>query len=457
VPRIFLCVAALAVVAVASRAEQSVGAQETLIRLSVRPAPPAKPALRYLLLPELKEMNPGNPIQDYLKCFMAQEKFFFDKEAFERREKLLVMPLENLPAAELRDYGSSALAQADWAARLDTPDWQILLKVKTVGVSLLLPDVQQMQMLAKALKVRFRSEVALRRFDDALRTAKTMFAMSRHLGEHPTLIGGDIGFAIADLALGPLEEILEQPGCPNLYWALTNLPSPLVTIDKGLEGERALVLVEFRDFDASAPMSAEQLGRLTAYLDRLLLKPGNWVRNWLDARTKDQTNVSAARRRLVDHGLAEERLPRFPVDQVILLDEKREFEVRRDDLMKTMALPSWQADALAGQTRATQEPALFTDALLEGVYSTRRRQVRLDQRIALLRHVEALRIYAAEHAGTLPANLGDFPVPLPDDPFTGKPFRYEVAGNTAHLRGSPPAGMEKDPTYNVHYSVTLKR
>ena len=272
--------------------------------------------------------------------------------------------------------------------------------MKTVGDSLLLPDVQQMQMLAKALKLRFRSEVALRRFDDALRTAKTILAMSRHLGQHPTLIGGDIGCAIADLALGPLDEMLEQPGCPNLYWALTNLPSPLVAIDKGLEGERALVLVEFRDFDASAPMSAEQLGRLTAYLDRLLLKPGNWVRNWLDARTKDETIVSAARRRLVEHGLAEERLLRFPADQVILLDEKREFEVRRDDLMKTMALPSWQADALASQTKATQEPALFTDALLEGVYSTRCRQVRLDQRIALLRHVEALRIFAAEHAST---------------------------------------------------------
>ena len=117
-PRIFLCVAALAVVAVASRAEQSVGAQETLIRLSVMPAPRSlRPAwLRYLLLPELKEMNPGNPIQDYLKCFMAQEKFFFDKEAYGRREKLLVMPLKQLPAGELRDYGSSALVQADWAA-----------------------------------------------------------------------------------------------------------------------------------------------------------------------------------------------------------------------------------------------------------------------------------------------------------------------------------------------------
>ena len=34
---------------------------EMLIRLTVQPMAAPKPALRYLLLPELKEMNPGNP------------------------------------------------------------------------------------------------------------------------------------------------------------------------------------------------------------------------------------------------------------------------------------------------------------------------------------------------------------------------------------------------------------
>src|SRR5580692_11279000 len=98
---------------------------ETLIRLSLSPAPAPKPALRYLLLPELLEMNPGNPIQNYFKCFMEHQKFFFDKDAFDRREKLLAMPLKELAVQELKDYGGFALKQADWAARLDTPDWQI--------------------------------------------------------------------------------------------------------------------------------------------------------------------------------------------------------------------------------------------------------------------------------------------------------------------------------------------
>ncbi len=455
----------LAVFAVPSRADDATAASETLIRLTVEPASAPKPALRYQLLPELKEMNPGNPIQNYLKCFMEQQKFFFDKEAFERREKLLAAPLKELPAQEVLDYGGVALSQADWAARLDNPDWQILLKVKTDGVALLLPDVQQIRALGNALKVRFRAEVALRRFDDALRTAKTMLAISRHMSEHPTLVGNLVGIAIANLAVGPLEEMLEQPGCPNLYWALTNLPTPLVPLDKAMGGERALTLSEFRGLDDSAPMSADQLNKFIAHTDVLIgnerrkrPKPGeSLVRSWLDARTKDDSKVSSARQRLIECGLPEERLRRFPADQVILLDEKREYDARIDDVMKIINLPAWQAEPLANQNKLAREPALFADALVPGVYATRPAQARLDQQIALLRHVEALRLYAAEHNGAFPAKLSDFSVPLPDDPFTGKPFRYELDGATAHLRGSPPADEQKTPQFNLHYEVTVRK
>ena len=105
--RTLLGCAAMAVLALPCLADQTSATPETLIRLNVSPAPAPKPALRYQLLPELKEMNPGNPIQNYLRCSMEQQRFFFDKEAFERREELLVMPLKELPAQELQDYGRS--------------------------------------------------------------------------------------------------------------------------------------------------------------------------------------------------------------------------------------------------------------------------------------------------------------------------------------------------------------
>ncbi len=75
--RTLLACAALAVLGLPCRADETAASPETLIRLTVQPAAAPKPALRYVLLPELKEMNPGNPIQNYLKCFMEEQKFLF--------------------------------------------------------------------------------------------------------------------------------------------------------------------------------------------------------------------------------------------------------------------------------------------------------------------------------------------------------------------------------------------
>jgi hypothetical protein len=462
-PRILLLwCAAVGVFANPCLAGQASTTSEMLIRLNLRPAPAPKPALRYQLLPELKEMNPGNPIQSYMKCMMEQKKFFFDEGATQNREKLLTMPLKELPAQKLRDDGRYALSQADRAARLDNPDWQVLLKLRAEGIELLLPEVQQIRAVARALQVRIRAEIAQCRFDDAIRTAKTMFAISRHLGEHPTLIGNLVGIAIASMTISHLDEMLEQPGCPNLYWALTTLPSPLIPLDKGMDGERLIMSWMFRDLDEMAPMSKDQLQKCVADKETLLKlvdrKPSEpSVRKWLDGRFKDAAMVCAARHRLVEYGLPEERALKFPAEQVILLDEKRELETRFDDDAKTKSFPFWQAEALTPSINLKKPPALFADLLVPVTINARRAQARVDQRIALLRHIEALRLHAAEHNSTLPTKLADVCVPLPVDPVTGKPFRYEVTGGTAHLRGTPPSGQEKIPAFNIHYEVSLQK
>ncbi len=436
--RTLLCCAALAALPLPARAEQTITSAETVVRLTVRPMAAPKPALRYLLLPDLKEMNPGNPIPNYLKCNLDQD---------------FSAPVEIIRRAALRE--------ADRAARLDKPDWQILPKVKTDGISLLLPDVQKIRSLAAALQERFREEVAQRRFDDALRTAKTMFAMSRHMGEHPTLIGDLVGMAIAFVAIQPLEELLEQPGCPNLFWALTDLPSPFVSLDKGIEGERVLIQSEFRELSDTAPMSAAQIDKLIGHLIKILEleiappKKKN-VRAWLNQRAGDEAGLRAARERLIECGLPEERVKRFPPLQVILLDEKLAYEVERDDFMKIAKLPAWQTEALAAKIQRPKNEPLF-GFLTPALIKVRRAQARLEQRLALLRHVEALRMYAAAHDGRLPEKLADCGVPLPDDPWTGKPFLYSVDGDTATIRGTPPPGDTKNPSYNVRFVVTVRK
>ena len=117
----------------------------------------------------------------------------------------------------------------------------------------------------------------------------------------------------------------------------------------------------------------------------------------------------------------------FSALQVILLDEKRAYEERRDDELKLLGLKLWELPARDEKDKAD---GLFAD-LVPGVIAARIAQGRLEQRIALLRHVEALRLYAAAHAGRVPEKLADVGVPVPCDPFTGKPFRYEVRDGVA--------------------------
>jgi hypothetical protein len=460
--RVFLAVFAVVSIGQPAGAQQKGANPELLISLSVAPAKAPQPALQYLLIPELREMNPGNPIQGYLKCLLEQYRFVFDEEKFDRRAALLEMPLEELPAPDVPELGRFALAQVDAAARLDTPDWQILLKLKADGFSTLLPDVQAVRALARALAVRFRAEIASERIGDALKTAKTLFAMAHQLGEHPTYIGDLVGIAIASIAITPLEELIQQRECPNLYWALTNLPDPLVPIRRGLEGERLTLWAFTRDLDSTRPMSDDQIKAFIIHVEKMVgddvaLKADGGIRGYLDARKKDAGKLAAASKRLVDHGLPEAQVRTFPPDQVILLDEERELRVRFDEIAKIMNFPAWQFEPMYEKlTGGKKERTLLADAFMPAQQSVRWAVARLEQRIALLRNIEALRMYAAEHKGALPGKLADVSVPLPGDPVTGKPFLYEVKGTTAHLRGCPPKGQEQNRFFNVHYEIALK-
>jgi hypothetical protein len=417
----------------AAPAKPAAAPAETLIQLTVDPMPAPRPALRYLLLPDLQEMTQGNPIPGYLKALLDQD---------------FSSPQEGL--------GKEALRQVDRAARMDKPDWQLLPKLRTDGIGLLLPDLQKMRELAAALQGRFRDEIALRRFDDAIYTARTMLALARHTGDHPTLIGELVGIAIAFVAITPLEEMLEQPGCPNLYWALTNLPAPLVTMEKGLEGERLLIVAELGDIDDKKPMTAAQLKKVMQRLELFSEGGRKKVKEWLAARARDEKFLEGARRRLAESGVPAERLAQFSTYQVILLDEKREYEIQRDEVMKFLGLPTWEAVPRLANYKAP-EGHLIANLLVPALYRVRASQGRLEQKVALLRCVEALRLFAAAHGGKLPAKLADAGVPLPLDPFTGKPLRYELKDGVAHLRGTAPKGYAEQTAFNLHYEITIRK
>ena len=82
------------------------------------------------------------------------------------------------------------------------------------------------------LTLRIRYELAEGRPDKAARTLQIGFAMARHVAEEPTLISALVGMAFAGLMENRLEEFVQQPDAPNLYWSLTDLPRPFIDLRK---------------------------------------------------------------------------------------------------------------------------------------------------------------------------------------------------------------------------------
>ena len=329
-------------------------------------------------------------------------------------------------------------------------------------------ELGQLQVLAAALQVRFRAEVAGRRYDDAIRTAKTMFALSRHLGEHGTEVANLVGLWVAHLTLGGLEEMVQQSGSPNLYWALTDLPCSPVDLRKGVQAGRALVAGELRLLRNDAPMTESDVDQFVSHLAAMLSfhreQEGKAPRNIrgqlqgrLQALARDADRIRDTQRRLIDAGYTESLVRRFPPSQLILLGEKLEFEVQRDERTKLLSLPLWQVASLAGGLEGERSGDGLLADFLPHIIKLCRARGQLERQIALLRHVEALRLYAAGHGGKLPARLSDIPVPLPVDPFSGKPFDYTVEGTTAHLRGESPLGEGSKARGEIHYEVMIPR
>src|SRR5689334_12084953 len=87
----------------------SAGAGENVVRLRVEPMSEPKPALKYQLLPEVRELNAGNAAHDYLKSFMEQRTFYFSKQGIDERTRYLAMSIDELRTARIRTYGGLSL------------------------------------------------------------------------------------------------------------------------------------------------------------------------------------------------------------------------------------------------------------------------------------------------------------------------------------------------------------
>jgi hypothetical protein len=453
---------------------QEEGPSVAAVRLTLHPAAEPIPALKYHLLPELRELKPGNAALLYYRAFSPDWLTHLKPQV----AKLIDDYEEHPDKVSLQEFRwalhDKALQEIDLAARRAYCDWELTERARKEGLGLLMPDLQGIRNFARVLLLRARLEMAEGRHDRVTYSLQTCFAVARHVTEGPTMLQALVGASLARSTLDETRQWIQQPGAPNLYWALTDLPRPLIDLRQPLQGERLFLdqlFPEARDLLASdrpVPLSAAQLEAMLSRWRAAWQAEGGGRSSSLEDRLNLAVQAAKAYpracRTLLANGWQARDVEALPVLQTYFLFEVATYDRMYDELRKYVALPYEQARARIDQTvqRLKQERAEQVSPLsylfFPAVGRVLEAQALVQRQVDALRCVEALRLYAAAHDGKLPGHLNDITeVPVPCDPVTGKPFGYRLAGDTATLSAPAPPGPIPNPANALVYDITLKK
>jgi hypothetical protein len=447
------------------------------VKLSLQPAKAPVPSLTYQLFPPTLDQTPGNAASLWLRAtqLVSQQQPPLNENQYNwgSREQT---PLKDLPrqeAAKVLARYKGAFDYAALAARRERCTWD-LPPLSLQDIELRLPELQSFRQLANLLAIRCRLELAEKKYDKAIQTLQTGFTLAKHLGESDTLLHALVGMAVTAIMAGHVEEMMELPDAPNLYWALTALPSPFIDLRKAMEGEMSIV---YRSFPAlreleKGPLPPQQVQKLGEDLFRSLMAiEGTKLPDWQFKLGLTAGVVAAypeAKRALVALGRPAKQVEDMPALQVVTLYTLHEYNLVRDEMFKWQSVPYWQArPGLEAASKKLTDPKEHFKALpfalmlanqlpaVEKVYWAR---ARTDRKLAFLRCLEALRLYAAGHEGKLPAALKDVKeVPIPLDPVTGRDFVYRLTDGKALLYAPAPPDEQPNSANTFHYEVTVKR
>jgi hypothetical protein len=433
------------------------------IAMTLHPTALPVPLSKINLITDYDDLQPGNRVQGLLKVFMEQDTFFKMAGTEEWYNKLS-LPLKDFPVDRSIENGiaypekyTRMMGYLDRGARYKTIEWNEYFELRKDGFYLLLPEVQKMRQLSSVARYRMRGEIKQGRFDRAAETAKSIFGIAEALEQHPCLIGYLVCIAIATQAQIGIEEMVQQPGCPNLFWALTKIPQPMFSMKLAFGGERMFVMAQMTEFmKPTRALGDAELDSILSNLDEMLRMESSNPMDRLFQSVKiryaligaDSARMEKCRQRLIAEGCPAAVVKSLPLLQVAIADDLYRYEILRDELFKPMSLPYYEAEPWIRKAedaikKAKSNGDIIGPALLPAVWNVKRAQARYEQRMGLLRCVEAVRLYAHANGGKLPESLAATGLPLPKDPISGQPFTYSVKDGVASLHGADPKTGER--------------
>ncbi|MEM7681219.1 MAG: hypothetical protein AAF288_04610 [Planctomycetota bacterium] len=458
-----------------------------VVEITVDPVAIGPEPLRWELLPLAHEVERGNAALHYGQAALSGLGLTSFWESYaEQIQELNDLPIDELfERVRASDFGDvsqitrDALARNDGvkavrrAARMSYVDWGLDFSEDPIAV--LLPHLGELRGHARLHAHMARWALVQGDFDAAADDLQTMFAMSTQLGRsQPTvLIDALVGVAIATLGQEVLVDWTTRPNAPNLYWAVTDLPNPIIDLREAIRGERSFIFWMFPELTDPEPDLSDV--QWIAALDRFFLQGSYpWIAAEFGAPNAEVRMTRAMTVTLAyphakwwlqeERGWSAEQAAAISPLEAVARTFRGEFLEARDALMVAMTLPPaeatpWLDGVERNFERLVREPGgpgmKFAGVLLPAVTAANRTMVRSMHRFAQLRTFEAIRHYAALNGGRPPASLEDIDLPIPINPWTGEPFPYRVEEGVAVLGHGMPGRY--GPSEREHiYRITFR-
>jgi hypothetical protein len=457
-------------------------------RLTLHASAATQPS-SHKLLPDVAEQGPGNAVLLYLQArrFWPDEKTTLELLYPENhRLDYQETPIDQFPsqyADRLLAGYADTLAYADLGARRRDADWDVGWRERGFGGTNPVAYLNDLRHVQNLLAFRAQYRVWQRDWGGAEYTLRSLLGIAHHLGTQPILVHVLVESGFAQIAMSRgVEQWVSREGSPNLYWALSELPSPFIEPRPVEQWESAtlrywkpplfLALRGELPADQWPAVVREMAGTLLEHRPPYQRDPAKIE---AEAKRLVESSLLRARQYLLSHGTAKEKLAGMSSEQIVGTYLCDEYRAASDNLWKFWALPYPQAQdqimrswhALASDKSASENPLIQALLVswnssanrpepLPSILRERQELIRPDRLIALMRTIEALRDYLAKHDGRPPERLDQITdLPLPTDPMTDQLFAYHLSGMTATLDAPAPPG--RSPYSGWRFDLTFAK
>jgi len=485
----FLWTTILALSSVALADEPAVDpSQIPTIKLTLHPAAPVRPALRYRLLPDRLSRTPGNGATFYYRALLLyhqnQGRQAHETTFGENQETWTSAPCEGEVRQAMKKWvaefprGSQEQLREAAYREYCNFDYRIADRSGLEVISFLLPEIQEMRNLGHYLAIKSRIEIAEGRYDDALESLRLGYQVSKDTASEPLLINGLVGIFVAGLMNGEMEHWISSPDSPNLYWAVATIPQPLVDLRPALDQESRLAETLFpflKDVETTQRTPEEWQRQLSEAVQQIMTNLEQPLRKSQNPLEKLQSDFAVtalimraypmAKDDLKKAGYDEVKLDKLPVAQVVAMHMQRTVRYLGDEFAKGAYLPTSQREEYYANLdqrlikegyfgHVSREAIPLASLLMPAVANAMGAQSRLERDLAALQTLEAIRAHLAE-TGSLPEKLSDIKVlPVPPNPVTNEPFEYRLADGTAVLEVPP---VRKGRPTGKRYELTAAK